>query len=243
MSELPSVSLPGTGLTTSVLGFGCSRLLGPLTRAESLRLLETAYDVGIRHFDVARAYGSGDAERVVGQFLAGRRNEVTVTTKFGIRPLAALAERRLLIGAARRLMRTSPAVRRFLGRQGARLTRRGGFSVAEAHESLETSLRELRTDYVDVLLMHDCSPEDCTPEVLQFLRAVVAGGKARTFGVGTSVESVCAIVNSTPEFARVVQFEHSVLRPAVDQVDPSRERALITHGALAGLGRLRSYLD
>ncbi len=242
MTDLPSISLPGTGITTSVLGFGCSRLLGPTGRDETLRLLETAYDVGIRHFDVARAYGSGDAEGVLGRFVARRRDAVTVTTKFGISPLPAVAERRVLLGAARRLMRASPAVRRFLGRQGARLVKRGAFSVEEARRSLETSLQELRTEYVDVLLLHDCAPADCTPELLDFLQAAVAAGKVRAFGVGSSVESAKAIAESAPEFAHVLQFEHSVLRPSGDKVDPTGDRALITHGAIAGLGYLRRYL-
>ena len=242
MSDLPTVSLPGTGITTTVLGFGCSRLLGPTSREEALRLLETAYDAGIRHFDVARAYGSGDAEGVLGRFLDGRRDEVTVTTKFGIRPLPAVAERRLLLGAARRLMRASPAARHFLGRQGARLVKRGAFSAEEARASLETSLRELRTEYVDIFLLHDCSLEDCSPELLDFLRHAVSAGKVRAFGVGTSVENAAAIARSAPEFAAVLQFEHSLLRPSVDEVDPGEGRATITHGALAGIGRLRTYL-
>jgi D-threo-aldose 1-dehydrogenase len=243
VSDPPTISLPGTGITTSVLGFGCSRLLGPTSRGEALRLLETAYDAGIRHFDVARAYGSGDAEAVLGEFIAGRRDRVTVTTKFGIRPMQIVAERGLLLAAARRLMKASPAVRRFLGRQGARLVKRGGFSVDEAKESLEISLRGLRTDYVDILLLHDCTPTDCTPELLEFLRGAVAAGKVRAFGVGTDVESARAIAESAPEFAGVLQFEHSILRPTVDEVDPEGRRALITHGALTHLRRLRCYLD
>jgi D-threo-aldose 1-dehydrogenase len=242
VSDLATVSLPGTDITTSVLGFGCSRLLGPTSREQALRLLETAYDAGIRHFDVARAYGSGDAEGVLGRFLAGRRDQVTVTTKFGIRPLPVVAERRLLLSAARQLMKASPTVRGFLGRQGARLVKRGAFSPEEARDSLETSLRVLRTDYVDILLLHDCRLEDCSPELLDVLRGAVTAGKIRAFGVGTSVESAAAIAHSAPEFATVLQFEHSALRPSVDDVDPERRHATITYGALAGLSRLRRHL-
>jgi diketogulonate reductase-like aldo/keto reductase len=242
VTSLPTVSLPGTGITTSVLGFGCSRLLGPKSVDEALGLLETAYDSGIRHFDVAPAYGSGDAEGVLGRFIEGRREEVTVTTKFGIQPRPAVAKRRILLGVARRLMKTSPGVHRFLGRQGAKLVKRGGFTVEEASRSLETSLRQLRTDYVDLFLLHDCDLEDCSPELLEFLSSVVTAGKIRTFGVGTSVESAASIRESVPEIAGILQFEHSLLCPTVDKVDPSGSRATITHGALADLGRLRAYL-
>jgi D-threo-aldose 1-dehydrogenase len=241
VSGLPTVSLPGTGITTSVLGFGCSRLLGPKSVDEALRLLETAYDSGIRHFDVAPAYASGDAESVLGRFIARRRDEVTLTTKFGLQPLSAVSDHQALLAVARRLMRTSPAVRRFLGRQGAKLVRRGAFSVEEASRSLEASLRELRTDYVDVLLLHDCRPEDCSPELLEFLNAAVNAGKVRAFGVGTHVESAHAIARSAADFAHVLQFENSVLRPALDDVDSGRH-ALITHGALAGFDLVRRHL-
>ena len=242
MSNLPTVSLPGTTIETSVLGFGCSRLLGPTSSNDALRLLETAYDSGIRHFDVARAYASGDAEHVVGRFIARHREDVTVTTKFGMRPLPQVAGRRVLRATARRLMKVSPVIRRFLGRQGATLVKRNAFSLEEAKASLETSLRELRTEYVDIFLLHDCNPEDCSPELLDFLNDAVAAGKVRAFGVGSSVESVRSIAQSRPEFAHVLQFEHSALRPTLDLADPAGERAVITHGAIAGVGRLHRHL-
>jgi D-threo-aldose 1-dehydrogenase len=243
VNGLPTVSLPGTGITTTVLGFGCSRLLGPKSVAEALRLLETAYDAGIRHFDVARAYGSGDAEGVLGRFIATRRDQVTVTTKFGISPRPIMDERRLLLAGARTLMKVSPLVRRFLGRQGARLVKRKAFSADDASGSLETSLRELRTDYIDLLLLHDCDPADCSPELLEFLNGAVSTGKIRAFGVGTSAESAATIARSTPAFATVLQFGHSVLHPTVRQVDPNARHALITHGALADLRRLRRHME
>jgi diketogulonate reductase-like aldo/keto reductase len=140
-------------------------------------------------------------------------------------------------------MRRSPVVRGFLGRQGARLVARGAFTVEQARRSLETSLRTLRTDYVDLFLMHDCRLEDCSPELLEFLEGAVAAGKVRVFGLGTSVASAVSIRESVPEFAGVLQFEHSLLCPAVDRVDPTGSRATVTHGALAGLGRLRAYLS
>ena len=43
-----------------------------------------AFDHGITHFDVAQSYGFGDAEKVLGQFMRGQRDKLTVTSKFGI---------------------------------------------------------------------------------------------------------------------------------------------------------------
>jgi len=83
---MKTVTLPGATTTTTAIGFGGSNLLGPRSRAEGRALLEAAFDAGIRHFDVARSYSSGDAESVVGDFLQSRRDQVTVTTKFGLQP-------------------------------------------------------------------------------------------------------------------------------------------------------------
>src|SRR5947209_18236948 len=95
------LELGTTGRTTTRLGFGCSSLMGAQGKKESLALLEAAYDAGVRHFDVAPLYGFGQAEGCLGEFLAGRRGEVTVTTKYGIPP----AKNPGLIGFARSLAR------------------------------------------------------------------------------------------------------------------------------------------
>ena len=45
--------------TTTRLGLGGSSIMGVLNRRQSLALLESAYDAGIRHFDTAPMYGYG----------------------------------------------------------------------------------------------------------------------------------------------------------------------------------------
>ena len=78
--------LLGTEIETSVIGLGCASLFR-LPRAEERRLvLEAAYEAGIRHFDVAPMYGLGMAEPELATFIARRRDECTITTKFGIDP-------------------------------------------------------------------------------------------------------------------------------------------------------------
>ncbi|WP_433964054.1 aldo/keto reductase [Tunturiibacter gelidiferens] len=83
MAQIP---LGDTGRTTTRLGFGCSSLMGAMGRRASLAILESAYDAGIRHFDVAPMYGYGEAEGCLGEFLQRHRHQITVTTKYGIPP-------------------------------------------------------------------------------------------------------------------------------------------------------------
>ena len=83
---MEQIILGTSGRPTTRLGFGCGNLMGALGRRDSLKLLETAYDAGIRHFDVAPMYGYGEAESCLGEFLQHHRGQVTITTKYGIAP-------------------------------------------------------------------------------------------------------------------------------------------------------------
>src|SRR4051812_30479146 len=64
------------------LGFGCVALSAHPTAASALTMLETAFDLGLRHFDTAPAYGRGHSEKLLGALLKGRRAHVSVATKF-----------------------------------------------------------------------------------------------------------------------------------------------------------------
>ncbi len=73
-----------TGLRVSRAGFGgggIGQVWGHTTREESVRAVHRALDLGINYFDVAPAYGDGEAEEVLGIALKGRREEAVVGTK------------------------------------------------------------------------------------------------------------------------------------------------------------------
>ena len=63
-------------MTVPPLGFGTAAIMGRLSRRRGLAALERAHAAGIRHFDTARSYGWGEAERVVGIFLRSHAREV-----------------------------------------------------------------------------------------------------------------------------------------------------------------------
>jgi aryl-alcohol dehydrogenase-like predicted oxidoreductase len=75
------------GLTVSALGMGCMGLsqgYGAADDTESITTLHRAIEAGITFLDTAMSYGTGHNERLLGRALAGRREEVTLATKFGI---------------------------------------------------------------------------------------------------------------------------------------------------------------
>ncbi len=224
------VQLFGTNLVTSTLGFGT--VGGRLEDVERLRNYEHAFALGVTHFDTARVYGLGYAERLLGRFLAGKRHSVTLTTKVGILP----PRHGLAIGAMK-------AASRFVGRVlpnvamsakrnvAAKLVSTRRFSVADATASLEASLRELNTDYIDVLLLHECTPEDVQPELLEFLEKSVRAGRVRFTGVATSAAGTAEILSAKQEFPKLVQIGNSLTRPVLAELDLS-QRAVITHSIM-----------
>ena len=238
--RMQTVALPGTDLTPSHLGFGTAALMGRLGRRESVRLLEVAHESGITHFDTARSYGYGEAESALGEFLSRRREAVTVTTKLGILPPRRSRALDTAKTAARVAARRVPGLRPLLRRRAESMTQGGSFDVATARESLETSLRELRIETVDFLLLHECRPEDLGTEGLaDFLGRSVREGKVRHFGVATDRESTAAILRERPEFARVVQVRHAAGDPPLGELGAANDVALFTHSAVAPLlGRL-----
>jgi aryl-alcohol dehydrogenase-like predicted oxidoreductase len=78
----------GQGLEVSVLGLGCmgmSEFYGAADDAESVKVIHRALDLGMTFLDTSDAYGPYTNERLVGGAVAGRRDEVVLATKFGIR--------------------------------------------------------------------------------------------------------------------------------------------------------------
>lgn len=81
-------TLGDSDLRVSALGLGCmgmSHSYGRPDDPESLKTLDRALELGINFWDTADVYGAGTNETLLGQALAGRRNQVVLATKFGFR--------------------------------------------------------------------------------------------------------------------------------------------------------------
>ena len=194
------VELPNTGKRTSQLGFGCAYLT-----ADTRRLLDVAYDAGIRHFDVARSYNRGHAEGVLGEFLAGRGDDLTVASKYGILPDAPPLHQRI----ARKLLGSAAA---------APTMRRAAFTAEEVEASLQTSLKHLRRDRLDLFLMHEGTPDELrTPALLAFLQDSVPRGVIGAFGVGGPSSRIPDLFEQAPDFCEVLQSDWTPLDPPLPQ--------------------------
>lgn len=72
-------------IEVSAIGYGCMGLshgYGAVPeRGESIRLIQSAFDMGCTFFDTAEAYGAGENERIVGEAVKPFRNRIVLATK------------------------------------------------------------------------------------------------------------------------------------------------------------------
>ncbi len=79
-------TLGNSSIGISAIGLGCmtmTGLYGPADDAESIATIHRAIDAGLDFIDTSDAYGNGGNEELVGRAIAGRRDKVVLTTKFG----------------------------------------------------------------------------------------------------------------------------------------------------------------
>jgi aryl-alcohol dehydrogenase-like predicted oxidoreductase len=146
------------GLRVSAQGLGCmgmSAFYGDRDDDESLRTLARALDLGVTFWDTSDMYGPHTNERLLGSFLAGsgRRDEVTLATKFGIT--------------------WDPETN----------TRSVDGSPAYVRACIEGSLQRLGVDHVDLYYQHRVDPDVPIEETVGAMAELVAEGKVRYLGL------------------------------------------------------------
>lgn len=175
-----------TDLTPSVIGFGCGRIASLSTlnhRKEIVAALHEALDNGINFFDTADIYGQGDSERLLGSVFRGQRHRLLLCSKAGYTFGAGRYIARWLKPLAQRVVRRWKS-----GRIAAIAVRNGfqrqNFTPAHIRAAVEGSLRRLRTEYLDVFLLH-CPPTEVIADgtALETLVRLKDLGLVRYYGV------------------------------------------------------------
>lgn len=178
-----------SGIEVSGLGLGCWAIGGPFWRGnqpvgwgqvddnQSLAALTRALELGITFFDTSDVYGCGHSERILGQALAGRRNEVVIATKFG----------------------------NVFDEQTRRIT--GASAAPDyIRRACEASLRRLRTEVIDLYQLHIGNLElRRVDEVLETLEQLVDEGKIRWYGWSTDDPERAAAFARGPHCAAIQQ--------------------------------------
>jgi 1-deoxyxylulose-5-phosphate synthase len=73
--------LPGSNVQVSIFSLGTMMFGGQTSEADSMRIMDYAFEQGVNFFDTANGYNQGESERIVGKGLKGRRHEIILATK------------------------------------------------------------------------------------------------------------------------------------------------------------------
>ena len=199
-------TLGETNLLCSILGLGTGRLTSvssKLSRKQALRVVNVAADLGINFIDTADSYGQGDSEIVVGQAIRGSRDKFIVASKIGYRFAGAgklMAMMKPLIKPALRQFRHSRSLVATIRRDAsaANLLQQD-FSPDYLERALNDSLRRLRTDYLDILYLHDVPLAVVKAgAVFEVLNRVHNAGKVRYFGFSANDPAVLETALNKP---------------------------------------------
>jgi aryl-alcohol dehydrogenase-like predicted oxidoreductase len=242
-----------TGMRVSEIGFGGSRIGGVFadkhSSKDALNVLRKALDSGITFYDTADMYAQGESESLIGTAFRGCRQQAIIATKGGY----CLPAQRNLIKRIKPLVR--PIVQA-LGLKRAKLPAMmsgalsQNFSPEYLTKALESSLRRLQTEYIDLYQLH--SPRapflqsNAFGEALETLEKLKAQGKLRFYGIATEEPEDAPFCLSAPGISSVQlgfglldldALDHGTLAAA-----EARGLGIIARGCYAG-GLLKDNLD
>jgi aryl-alcohol dehydrogenase-like predicted oxidoreductase len=203
--------LGSQGLYASQLGLGCmgmSDFYGSFNDEQSIKVIHRAIELGITFLDTADMYGPFKNEELVGRAIKGKRNKVTLATKFGIVRDAA-----------------DPTKRGFNGKPDY------------VKSSCEGSLKRLGVNVIDLYYLHRKDPNTPIEETVGAMADLVKEGVVRAIGLSeVSVETLRRAHAVHPITA--VQTEYSLWsRDAEDDILAVCKELGVAFVAYSPLGR------
>jgi aryl-alcohol dehydrogenase-like predicted oxidoreductase len=192
--------------------------------AASQAIFQAYVEAGGNFIDTSINYTEGSSEKLIGRFIQGRRDEFVIATKYTLRENTA--------------SRSDPNY--------------GGNNRKNMQRSIETSLRRLQTDYIDLYYLHMWDFTTPIDEVLRGLDDLVRTGKVRYLGISDSPAWVISKANMMAElrgWSRFVanQFPYSLASrdPERDIIPMSRSEdiAMCVWGILGGGSLTGKYSD
>lgn len=153
---------------------------GPTEDQESLDVIDRALELGVNFFDTADVYGGGHSEELLGRAMKGRRDQFIVATKIGWMDF----------------------------------NDKTGSSAYDTPEKLiagvETNLKRLDTDYIDLIQYHVDFQEPSLDAVLEGFQRLQSEGKIGGYGVSTSDFEYLKAFNKDGK-ASTLQIDYSIL--------------------------------
>lgn len=186
--------------SVSAIGLGCMNIChaygAPVSQEQAERVLLTAFDEGVTHFDTAALYGFGASETHVGNVLSRHRHKFTLASKGGMAGV-----------------QFDDGVRRVIdGRPEA------------IRKNCEDSLRRLRTDVIDLYYLHRWDKQVPVEDSVGAMSDLVRAGKVRALGL-SEVSAATIRKAQAVHPITAVQTEYSLWtrNPEIAVLDTCRE--------------------
>jgi aryl-alcohol dehydrogenase-like predicted oxidoreductase len=172
----------------------------------SIKTIQTAVDNGVNLIDTAPAYGLGHAEKIVGEAIKGRRQEVILATKCGL-----------------------------VWEEGD-FNPHNNLKPDSLMKEIDDSLRRLQVDYVDLYQIHWPDPATPLEDSAVALNRILASGKVRYMGISNfSVEQMKTIKKYLPVVSTQTQFS-LLYHEQDDVIDYAyqHQMGVLSYGSLSG---------
>ncbi|HSZ04681.1 MAG TPA: aldo/keto reductase [Solirubrobacteraceae bacterium] len=207
-------TLGPNGPEVSAIGLGCmgmSAFYGAADEGEALATIRRALDLGCNFLDTSDMYGPHTNERLVGRAIEGRRGEVFLATKFGIR--------------------VEP------GEEGGPPRRSVDGSPGYVRSACDASLQRLGVDQIDLYYQHRVDPNTPIEDTVGAMAELVAAGKVRYLGLSEASAATIRRAHAVHPIT-AVQTEYSLwTRDVEDEILPTLEELGIALVAYSPLGR------
>jgi len=207
---MKQVSLGSQGLSVPAVGLGCmgmSEFYGASSEAENLKVLDRALEIGCTFWDTSDIYGPFTNEELLGRALKGRREKLTLATKFGV---------------AR-------------GPDGSWQGLNGSADYVKA--ACDASLQRLGTDRIDLYYQHRPDPETPIEETVGALADLVSAGKVRAIGLSEADPELIARAHAVHPVSALQSEYSLWSREVEAEILPTLERLGIGFVAYSPLGR------
>ena len=207
---MKQVNLGSQGLRVPAIGLGCmgmSDFYGSSSEAQNLCVLDRAADIGCTFWDTSDMYGPFTNEILLSKALKGRRDQITLASKFGI-------------------SRSEEG-----GWQGIK----GDAEYVKA--CCDASLKRLGTDYIDLYYQHRVAPDTPIEETVGALADLVKAGKVRYIGLCEADPETIARAHAVHPLTALQTEYSLWTREVEDDILPTIRRLNIGFVAYEPLGR------
>ncbi len=204
------VDLGTQGLRVPAIGLGCmgmSDFYGTSSEAENLRVLDRAAQIGCTFWDTSDMYGPFTNELLLSKALTGRRDQITLATKFGVSR----------------------------GADGSWQGIKGSADYVKA--CCDASLKRLGTDYIDLYFQHRLDPKTPIEETVGAMADLVAAGKVRYIGLSEADADTIARAHAVHPVSALQTEYSLWSRDVETDILPTVQRLEIGFVAYSPLGR------